>query len=147
MKLPSRTPTQDISIARWIARISGLALTALFAVVITTTQQPILFSATIGAMTVCLLIGWRWEKIGGALIFAADLICAFLVGLNATLSVIPNLGIAGAVLWGVGCMVAVALIWFLPYELLAWLMISIGRRADRPAQPPAQERLPDAKAA
>jgi hypothetical protein len=137
---PNRDAARDIYIARWIARASSLALTMTFAVVIAINPQPILFSATIGVMTIALAVAWRWEKVGGLLTLGAALVCAVLVGLNAVISV-PNLGIVMSIVWGAACILAVLLVWFLPYELLGWLFISIGRSGDRPAQPPVPANL------
>ena len=130
-------PIHDIQTARWIARISTLLLTAFFGFVILRTEQPALFTLTALVMTVTLLSAWHWEKTGGLLTLAATLVCALLVGLNATLSVL-SLGAMKAVLWGIGCTLVVLTVWFLPYQLIAWLFLSLGRHSERAAQQPVQ---------
>lgn len=132
MKLPRRSDAEEIRLTRWIARTTSIFLIVLYSFVILLTVQPALFTLTIVAMSASLLLAWRWETIGGALTVGLALTCAFLVGLNALLTV-PNLGFLMRILWGLGCMLGTLITWVSPHALIGWLFVSLGRHTPRPA--------------
>jgi hypothetical protein len=130
MKLFHYSETQEIQIVRWIARISSILLTVLFGIVILITDQPAHFVAVILAMTIALLLAWRWERIGGLLIIAIALSYSIGTGLYSLFSLsIPNLGLLQAILWGLVCILIALVVLVLPYLVLGWLFVSVARRS------------------
>lgn len=125
-KIMKHASQNEIQMARWIARISSLVLTTLFAFVILLTDQPILFTVTIVGMSVALMLAWRWERMGGLLTLSFALICAVLGGLSAAIE-FDNMGIPVRVLWALSSMVVVFIAWVSPYALVGWLFVSIAR--------------------
>lgn len=129
MKLFDYDEAQGIRITRWIARLSSLALSITFWVIIFTTDQQALFKATTVVVTIALLIAWRWEKTGGLLTLAAALTCALIVGVHAAVTV-DHVGTLKAIVWGVGCTIAVLAFWVPEYVLMGWIFVSLARRAE-----------------
>ena len=146
MKLLHRSETQEIQIVRWIARISSVLLTVLFGIVFLTTDQPAHFVVVILAMTVALLLAWRWERMGGLLTIAIALIYSVGVGLYSVFSLsIPDLGILQAIFLGFVCILIALIVLVLPYLILGWLFVSVARHSGPTTQDNLWNSLPDVR--
>ena len=144
MKLPQRNETDTIRLTRWIARTTSVFLMVLYGIILLVTEQPALLTVTIVAMTVSLLLAWRWEKWGGALTVGLALICTLLAGLEATFS-FPNLDLTTRILWGLVCLAGTFIVWVSPHALIGWLFVSLARyTTHQAARPPAPQGLSNA---
>lgn len=103
---------RHVTVIKWIARVVGTVLTLLLAVLFFSDGLPIFLFATdplhmiaLGAMVVGLVVAWRWEGVGSALIlggYLVDLVTVnvrfgtFTLNMGPIVTIVPLVGIAFA---------------------------------------------------
>ncbi len=124
MNLLSFSIRQDVRLIRWTARAFSLLILGFYITIIALYDDfqaqlttPFILAL---AVTICLLVAWRWEKVGGRLIMAGAAVLLAFLPINA----VTQLDFPATL----ALLVSAALV--APYLLVGWLFYSVGQHTE-----------------
>jgi hypothetical protein len=131
MRLLQYDTTSEINLARWIARLISLLIVGFVLLLLVLNddfrKDPTLPTIVLWILTLCLVVAWRWERIGGLLVI-------FLSPIWVLSMVIQWSGADGLITPG-WQLALIGIAMALSFAIIGWLFVSVAWHAEVTSAP------------